>query len=82
MLLGSFLEKFVTILIPKIYNQTQRLKNNWHRCTVEEICEFLSADSLAFLSVDGLVDSINLPFAEEKLTQKEPSLRHLFQQVT
>ena len=34
--------------------------------TVEEICEFLGADSLAFLSVDGLVDSINLPFAEEK----------------
>jgi len=33
--------------------------------TVEEICAFLGADSLAFLSVDGLIDSINLPFTNK-----------------
>jgi len=33
--------------------------------TVEEICQLLGADSLQFLSVDGLVESINLPFAEK-----------------
>jgi len=30
--------------------------------TVKEICELLGADSLEFLSVQGLINSINLPF--------------------
>jgi len=29
--------------------------------SVEEICKILKADSLAFLSIDGLVNSVNLP---------------------
>ena len=33
--------------------------------TVDEICALLGADSLEYLSVDGLVNSINLPFAEK-----------------
>jgi len=34
--------------------------------TVEDICKLLGADSLEFLSVDGLINSINLPFPTEK----------------
>ena len=30
--------------------------------TVEEVCEYIGADSLAFLSIDGLIDSIGLDF--------------------
>lgn len=33
--------------------------------TAEEICELLGADSLSFLSIDGLINSINLPFSEK-----------------
>ena len=36
-----------------------------HNRTVEEICQLLGADSLAFISVDGMVDSINLPFTDK-----------------
>jgi len=36
-----------------------------HNRTVEEICEMIGADSLGFLSIDGLVDSINLPFTDK-----------------
>ena len=30
--------------------------------TVEEVCEYIGADSLAFLSIEGLIDSIGLDF--------------------
>jgi len=33
-----------------------------HDRSVEEICKIIGADSLAFLSTEGLVDSVNLPF--------------------
>jgi len=33
--------------------------------TVEEICELLGVDSLEYLSVDGLVESIGLPFEDK-----------------
>jgi len=36
-----------------------------HNRTVEEICELIGADSLGFLSVDGLVESINLPLDDK-----------------
>jgi len=36
-----------------------------HNRTVEEICELLGADSLKFLSVDRLIESINLPFTDK-----------------
>jgi len=31
----------------------------------EEICEMIGADSLEFLSIEGVVDSINLPFTDK-----------------
>jgi len=36
-----------------------------HNRTVEEICEAIGADSLGFLSVDALVNSVNLPFSDK-----------------
>ena len=37
-----------------------------HGRTVDEIRKMIGADSLAFLSEQALIDSINLPFADEK----------------
>jgi len=34
--------------------------------SVEDICKIIGADSLAFLSVDGLVNAVNLPYPDEK----------------
>jgi len=34
--------------------------------SVEDICQIIGADSLAFLSVDGLINAINLPYPNEK----------------
>jgi len=32
-----------------------------HGRTVEEVCELIGADSLAFISIDGLVNAVNMP---------------------
>jgi len=37
-----------------------------HERSVEEIRKIIGADSLAFLSEEGLVNAVNLPFPDEK----------------